>query len=141
MNKKWIGVVSKAHVMRGVESSFAQVCHGKKNGISRLGTGDWFIYYSPKTHYPEGKKCQEFTALGQVTSGNAYQVDMGDGFKPYRIDVSYEEVTALPIANVKDILSFTNGKNWGMKLRFGLFQISDEDFCNIYLKMCGHHYE
>ena len=26
----WLGVVSKEHVLRGVQGSFAQVCHGKK---------------------------------------------------------------------------------------------------------------
>lgn len=28
-------------------------------------------------------------------------------------------------------------KSWGMKLRFGLFEISEQDFKLIYSKMCG----
>lgn len=141
MSKKWIGVVSKAHVLRGVDAGIAQVCHGKKSAISRLSAGDWLIYYSPKTQYPEGSKCQEFTALGQVKSGEVYQVDMGGGFKPYRLDIAYQSVTELPLIEVKEVLEFTSGKSWGMKLRFGLFEIKYKDFYNIYLKMCGHPFE
>lgn len=102
MIKKWVGMVSRAHVLRGVAGNFAQVCHGKKSAISRLSQGDWLIYYSPKKLYPDGEKCQRFTAVGQVKTGDVYQVDMGGGFQPYRIDVQYEKAEeVLPLARPK----------------------------------------
>ena len=36
MTKFWIGVVSKEHVLRGVEGGFCQVCHGKKRPLNRM---------------------------------------------------------------------------------------------------------
>lgn len=45
----WLGVVSRAHVQRGVSGGFAQVCHGKAAPLRRMQTGDWLIYYSPST--------------------------------------------------------------------------------------------
>jgi len=33
------------------------------------------------------------------------------------------------------------GKGWRMKLRYGLFEITDEDFNVLYSKMCGCAYE
>lgn len=33
--KAWIAVVSRAHVMRGVEGGFAQLCHGKRSPLAR----------------------------------------------------------------------------------------------------------
>jgi hypothetical protein len=34
----WIGVVSKEHVMRGVQRGFAQVCHGKEGPLKTNAT-------------------------------------------------------------------------------------------------------
>jgi len=48
MAKFWIGVVSKEHVLRGVEGGFCQVCHGKKGPLNRMKKGDYLLYYSPK---------------------------------------------------------------------------------------------
>ena len=33
--RAWVGVVSRAHVLRGVEGGFAQLCHGKHAPLSR----------------------------------------------------------------------------------------------------------
>lgn len=48
MARFWIGVVSKEHVLRGVEGGFCQVCHGKKAPLNRMKKGDYLLYYSPK---------------------------------------------------------------------------------------------
>ena len=48
MTRFWIGVVSKEHVLRGVEGGFCQVCHGKKVPLNRMKKGDYLLYYSPK---------------------------------------------------------------------------------------------
>ena len=48
MTRFWIGVVSKEHVLRGVEGGFCQVCHGKKAPLNRMEKGDYLLYYSPK---------------------------------------------------------------------------------------------
>ena len=39
MTRFWIGVVSKEHVLRGVEGGFCQVCHGKKAPLNRMKKG------------------------------------------------------------------------------------------------------
>lgn len=36
----WIGVVSKNHVLRGVEGGFAQVGHGKGAPLRRMAPGE-----------------------------------------------------------------------------------------------------
>jgi hypothetical protein len=63
--KYWLGVVSKEHVLKGVQDSFAQVCHGKKAPLMRMQTGDWLIYYSPG--FKVGKSdLKSFTAIGKI---------------------------------------------------------------------------
>lgn len=129
MSKKWIGVVSKSHVSKGINGGFACVCHGKKGPISRLKQGDWLIYYSPTNTYPNGKKCQEFTGIGRVISGQVHEIDLGMEFTPHGIDMEYLlSITPVSVHELKKELSFTQSRSWGMLLRSGLFQISDEDF-------------
>lgn len=36
MPRYWVGVVSKNHVLRGVEGNFCQVCHGKGGPLNRM---------------------------------------------------------------------------------------------------------
>jgi hypothetical protein len=43
----WLGVVSRDHVLRGVEG-IAQIGHGKSGGLRRMSAGDGFVYYSPR---------------------------------------------------------------------------------------------
>ncbi len=62
----WIGVVSRDHVLRGVEGGFAQVCHGKERPLKRMHQGDWLIYYSPRISMGKGTPLQAFTAIGRV---------------------------------------------------------------------------
>lgn len=46
MPRYWVGVVSKNHVLRGVEGNFCQVCHGKGGPLNRMKKGDYLLYYS-----------------------------------------------------------------------------------------------
>lgn len=80
MTKFWIGVVSKEHVLRGVEGGFCQVCHGKKGPLNRMKKGDYLLYYSPKYQLNSQEKLQAFTAVGKIINDTAYQVEMFEGF-------------------------------------------------------------
>ena len=72
MPRYWIGVVSRAHVRRGVEDGFAQLGHGKDAPLRRLSRGDWLIYYSPRTAHPDGEPLQAFTAIGRVEDDDVF---------------------------------------------------------------------
>ena len=61
MTRFWIGVVSKEHVLRGVEGGFCQLCHGKKAPLNRMKKGDYLLYYSPKYQMNDQEKLQNFT--------------------------------------------------------------------------------
>lgn len=126
--RAWVGVVSRAHVQRGVHGGFAQVCHGKQGPLIRMRPGDWFIYYSPSTEMNVGEPLRAFTAIGRVKEGEAYSFDMGGGFVPYRRDISYFRAKEVPIASLSHVLHFTQrGSNWGMLARRGHFEIDLHD--------------
>jgi len=127
----WLGVVSKEHVLKGVQGGFAQVCHGKKGPLSKMSRGDGFIYYSPKIAMDRPCPCKCFTAIGTIKNGHVYQVEMTPTFHPFRIDVEYFLFKEAPLKSLFDQLSFTQGRNWGMQLRRGLLEISEKDFLTI----------
>jgi hypothetical protein len=130
--KYWIGVVSRAHILRGIQGGFIQLNHGKIAPLKRFRPGDGLIIYSPRLSYPDGEPCQAFTAVGKIKSGDIYQVDMGDGFQPYRLDVDYLPCRETPIRPLIGRLSFiTNKGNWGAGFRFGYRRIPEEDFALI----------
>lgn len=124
----WLGVVSKEHVQRGVQGGFAQVCHGKKAPLAKMSAGDGFVYYSPKISMDRSEPCKCFTAIGNITNGKVYQVEMTPTFHPFRIDVEYYPCKDVPIIFFLDHLELTQQKNWGMQLRRGLLEISEADF-------------
>ena len=137
----WIGVVSRSHVQLGVKGGFIQLNHGKKAPLQKLHAGDGLIMYSPRTSYPDGEVLQSFTAIGVVTSGEIYQVEMSSDFKPYRVDVKFLECRETPIRPLIDKLSFIKSKmHWGAAFRFGQVKIPAQDFrlianamgCNAY---------
>ena len=68
----WINTVSRDHVERGVGGRFTQANHGKPTMLRKMARGDWIIFYSPKTAYPDGEPLQAFTAIGQVADNEAY---------------------------------------------------------------------
>jgi predicted RNA-binding protein len=125
----WIGVVSRSHVQLGVKGGFMQLSHGKSGPLEKLRAGDGLVMYSPRTSYPDGEALQSFTAIGVVTSGEIYQVEMTPDFKPYRLDVTFLESREAPIKPLVDGLSFIRNKtHWGAAFRFGQLKIPAEDF-------------
>jgi hypothetical protein len=128
--KYWCGVVSKEHVMRGVAGSFIQLNHGKKAALARMKAGDGFVFYSPRLSYPEGEALQAFTALGHVKTGQIYQHQMSEDFCPFRLDVAFDTTLHdAPIRPLIDQLSFIQDKqHWGAAFRYGLVQMTAQDF-------------
>jgi len=131
--KAWVGVVSRAHVRRGVAGGFAQLGHGKRAPLARMSVGDWLVYYSPTTEFPEGAPLRAFTALGRVVGADVYAFDMGGGFVPYRRDVAYlTEAREVPVRDLAAQLEFiTRRANWGMLARRGHFEITLADLRRI----------
>jgi hypothetical protein len=132
----WIGVASSDHVMKGVQGGFCQLCHGKCNPLKRLATGDWIVYYSPRTAMNGGEIVQAFTAVGQILEGDPYLFDMGNGFIPHRRDVRFAATQEAAIRPLIQQLSFIKNKqSWGYVFRFGLFEIPESDFQQIAVEM------
>jgi EVE domain len=119
----WIAVASAEHVRIGRAQGFMQVCHGKAAPLRRLAPGDRVAYYSPTESFGGKDRLQAFTAIGVVAPGAPYQAEMGgDG------DVRWSEAIEAPIRPLLGSLSFArDNRSWGYQLRFGLFQIDDED--------------
>lgn len=129
--KYWIGVVSKEHVLRGIKLGIAQIGHGKRSGLVRMKSGDGFVYYSPKESLSGTIPLQAFTAIGTVADDEIWQADEGD-FQPWRRRVTYANGHDAPIHPLLEELSFTAGKaNWGYGFRYGLLEITAEDFAII----------
>ena len=86
----WIGVVSKDHVDIAVAGGFTQLNHGKAAPLERMRAGDGFLFYSPRTAYPDGEPLQAFTAIGRIRTGTVYQADAERRtFRPFRVDVDF----------------------------------------------------
>jgi hypothetical protein len=125
----WLGVVSQSHVQIGVHEGFAQLNHGKRSSLARMHRGDWLVYYSPRTDYPNGDLLQAFTAIGQVLTDTPYQVTIPSGFQPYRHDIHYLPCQPIPIHDLLPDLTFIPDKqHWGARLRFGHLPIPQPDF-------------
>jgi hypothetical protein len=125
----FVAVACLNHVRRGASESFAQVCHGKSGPLGRMRVGDRLVYYSPAEEMGGGAPCRSFSAIGTV-EGEAFQVDMGGGFRPYRRRVSFDARAHLaPIVPLLDRLSFIQDKRrWGYPFRRGLFEVTEADF-------------
>ena len=132
----WLGVVQREHVLRGVALGIAQTNHGARAGVARMEPGDGFVYYSPKTSYPEGDPLREFTAIGRVAPGEPWQASDG-GFRPWRRKVDYDgAAVATPIAPLLDVLDLTRGnRNWGFAMRRGHLEVTPHDFAVIAREM------
>jgi EVE domain len=108
---------------------FIQLSHGRKAPLQGLRAKDALIMYSPRTAYPDGEVLQSFTAIGVVTSGEIYQVEMTPEFKPYRVDVEFLRCHETPIKPLVDKLSFIKSKtHWGAAFRFGQLRVPARDF-------------
>ena len=127
--KYWVAVASKDHVMRGVAGGFMQANHGKQAPLKRMKPGDWVLFYSPKQFLESDEKCQAFTAIGQVSDDDVYQVIVTEDFAPFRQNVSFctaNEVSILPL--IDDLNFIPNKKSWGYPFLFGFFEINAPDF-------------
>ena len=97
-----------------------------------MAVGDWLVYYSPRTAYPNGAPLRAFTALGQVVGETTYTFDMGGGFVPYRRDIAYvKEAREVPVSELAPHLEFIARGNWGMLARRGHFEIAMADLHRI----------
>jgi len=135
--KAWLGVVSRAHVRRGVAGGFAQLCHGKAQPLRRMQGGDWLVYYSPTVEMGDAP-LRAFTAIGRVEQGDVYSHDMGGGFVPFRRNVRYVDTRDVPLDMIKDRLMLCAEANWGMALRRGHLPLSASDFAVIAEAMKAH---
>ena len=125
--RHWVGVISKSHVLRGVEGGFTQVCHGKRAPLARMQDGDVFIAYSPKTDMNEGDPLRAFTAIG-IIHGPLVQFDMGGGFIPFRRNVRwFREAKEISLNSLRSKLAFVRDVGWGMRAKSGHFEIDARD--------------
>lgn len=130
----WLAVVSREHVLRGVELGIAQANHGKRAAVERMRPGDGLVYYSPRERMRAGAPVRSFTALGTIDDRPAWQADPQDGgcFRPWRRSVSYRRgVREIPIDTLRDHLDLTSVPHWGMVLRRGLVELSAHDYALI----------
>jgi len=78
---------------------------------------------------------QKFTAIGEVIDDAPYQIDMGDGFKPFRRNINYFEAKHIDIKPLVQSLPFIKNKNsWGYVFRYGFLEIDQESF-----EIIAHH--
>ena len=141
-NKYWIGVACKEHVENGIKLGICQFCHGKKSPASKLKKNDFVIYYSSKITMTGKELYQKFTAIGIVLDDAPYQVEMENGFKPFRRDIKYFKAKHLEIKPLIAKLDFiTNKKSWGYVFRYGFLEIDKESFSLISQGMLGYNAE
>jgi EVE domain len=126
--QNWIAVASAEHVRRGRSEGFMQVCHGKATPLRRVRPGSCVVYYSPTETFGGSDRLQAFTAFGIVRDGEAYQVDMGGGFHPFRRRIDWLDTRPAPIKPLLEQLELTRGqRNWSQRFRFGLVAIDARD--------------
>ena len=137
----WIIAASKDHVKAGIALGIAQACHGKASPLRRMKKGDFVIFYSGKQTLGKPEKCQQFTAIGQLTNDDVYQVQVSEDFCPSRRSVTFlpsADVSILPLIDKLDFIE--NKKSWGYPFRFGFFKISQRDFALISSQMLQSDY-
>ena len=127
--KFWIGVACKEHVLNGVDLNICQFCHGKSSPARRLSKGDFVIYYSSKVSMERSELYQKFTTIGIVVDDEAYQIDLGNYFKPFRRNIEYFDAKHLDIRPLIPLLPFIkNKKSWGYVFRYGFLEIDQKSF-------------
>jgi hypothetical protein len=125
----WLGVVSREHVRRGVRLGIAQVNHGRRGPLERMKPGDGLVYYSPRERIRAGEEVRAFTAIGTIDDKESWQADEGD-FQPWRRAVIYTaDAREAPIRDLP--LELTARPDWGVQLRRGLLELSEQDFTTI----------
>jgi len=125
----WVNTISRSHVQNGVAGGFTQADHGKDTRLKRLSKGDGIVFYSPRTDIRAGEPVQSFTAIGEVTDDQPYQVEMTPEFHPWRRRVKFLPAAEARIQPLIDGLEFIrNKKSWGVVFRRGFFEIGEGDF-------------
>lgn len=126
----WINTVSRDHVERGVRGRFTQANHGKPHMLRKMARGDWIVFYSPRTVYPDGPPLQAFTAIGQVADDEPYEASPDSQL--WRRNVDFLDCVETPIRPLLPDLEFIEDQaRWGYKFRFGVFRIDDHDLAVI----------
>jgi hypothetical protein len=131
VSRFWLAVACADHVRRGKAEGFMQVNHGKLGPLKRMTPGDGIVYYSPSEKMGAKDGFQSFTAIGRIREGEPYQGYMSEGFQPFRRDIDWSESHEQPIRPLIGKLALTADKNWGYSLRFGVLELSAEDFAII----------
>ncbi|MGV0606149.1 EVE domain-containing protein [Mycolicibacterium sp. XJ1904] len=133
----WINTVSRDHVELGVRGRFTQANHGKPTMLRRMARGDWIVFYSPRTVYPDGPPLRAFTAIGQIVDDEPY-LDASTDTERWRRNVDFLDCAETPIRPLIEHLEFIEDKSrWGHKFRFGVFKIGDADLEVIRSAMTG----
>lgn len=138
----WIAVVSKEDVLLGVEGNYMQACHGKKAPLTRMKKGDGFLFYSSKISMNGIKKCQAFTAIGEVKDDIVYQFQISESFIPFRRNIDFfksQDVSILPL--IEELEFVQDKKKWGYNFRYGFLEICEKDFNFIQSKMRINEYQ
>jgi predicted RNA-binding protein len=91
--------------------------------------GDYIIYYSHKLSFGSSEPCQKFTAVGQVLGEEIFTYEPEPGSVFYRRRARYFPSTEASVRPLIEKLEFIrNKKQWGAPFRYGLLQISKQDF-------------
>lgn len=128
----WVNTVSLEHVELAVEGGFTQAEHGKDTKLRKLRRGDGLVFYSPRTAMRSGRPLRQFTALGTITGDEPYQVKVRPDFRPWRLEVAFDDTHPAEAGTLLEQLSFiTDVRQWGVPFRQGLFEVSADDFAVI----------
>ena len=96
-----------------------------------MQAGDWIVYYAPKEQFGQDQACQQIVACGQLVSDQVYQYQMAPGFVPYRRDVSFITIQAVPLTILRQLPGW---QQVARRLRFGHVELSADFFaalCNV----------
>ena len=115
--------------MRSVHMGMAQTSEAARASLEDMNESDGLVYYSPRATH-EGEALREFTAIGRIAPGLAFQSDSYAGYSPWRRRTDYDtDAVATSIRPLLSILDLTRGNpDWGYQLRRGLIEISRHDF-------------
>ncbi len=135
--KYFIVVVCEDHCVVGIEEGIIQACHGKLSPMQKLKHGDKVILYAPRVSISSSILSRKFISIGTVKDEELYQLNITEDFSPFRRNVEYDKsLKPVYIYDILDLLDLTkNNKNWGIKFRYGFFEISENDFNTIYNHM------
>lgn len=127
--RHWINTVSLEHVELARVGGFTQADHGRPTRLAQLQRGDRLVFYSPRTAMRSGTPLQQFTAVGEITDDDPYQVEITADFAPWRRRMRFFPAHPAPIRPLLDELSLTRDRpHWGIVFRRGLFQAPEADF-------------